>query len=90
MGLICNFCGKVETPRNKVIETHQFNICNDCFNICKEDLEDKFDNTLEIDSSNDLLKPHEIKEKLDEYVIGQEEAKKILSVAVYNHYKQYL
>lgn len=88
MNLKCSFCGSIETQKNKIVEAPEFNICNNCFNLCKEDLEDNFDDILDIKNSEDLLKPHEIKDKLDKYIIGQDEAKRILSVAVYNHYKR--
>lgn len=89
MCLKCSFCGKTETKKNKIIEGPTFSICSKCFNIVKEELDDKFnDLTNESTKIENLMKPHEIKEKLDEYIIGQEEAKKLLSVAVYNHYKR--
>ena len=89
MCLKCKFCGKPESKRLKIIEGPEFNICGNCFNTMKEELDDKFNelNFSNLDI-NDLMKPHEIKAKLDEYIIGQDEAKKLLSVAVYNHYKR--
>lgn len=76
----CSFCGMTK----EIMEGKDSNICLDCCNAALESFEpdDDFD-TLNID-----LKPHEIKEKLDEYIVGQNEAKQILSVAVYNHYKR--
>ncbi|HBH94095.1 MAG TPA: ATP-dependent Clp protease ATP-binding subunit ClpX, partial [Bacteroides sp.] len=68
-------------------------ICDECVSVCEEILNEEFDD-YDDDAKNaadmeiNLLKPMEIKEFLDEYVIGQEEAKKVLSVAVYNHYKR--
>lgn len=88
MSLVCEFCGRPESKKLKIIAGNKFNICRDCFDKIKDGLEDNFEELSNIESSNDLMKPHEIKEKLDEYIIGQEEAKKILSVAVYNHYKR--
>lgn len=88
MSLTCSFCGRPETKNLKIIPAMKLNLCEDCFKKCKEIFEDKLDDLCEIKTSEDLMKPHEIKAKLDEYIIGQEEAKKILSVAVYNHYKR--
>lgn len=92
---ICSFCGKPANIANKLIEGLDGTfICDECIEICNEMLiaENEEENTDEKkDISNiNILKPKEIKEKLDEYVIGQENAKKTLSVAVYNHYKRIL
>lgn len=88
MSLTCSFCGRPESKTLKIIQGAKINLCQDCFGKCKEIFDDKFDDLTEVKSSEDLMKPHEIKAKLDEYIIGQEESKKILSVAVYNHYKR--
>ena len=89
MCLVCSFCGKPETKKRKIEEGPTFNVCSECFEILKDDFSDKFsDLSLSEMSVENLMKPHEIKEKLDEYIIGQEEAKELLSVAVYNHYKR--
>ena len=89
MYLKCSFCGKPESKKLKIVESPNFTICSNCFSIAKEDLEDSFSSFSSEDlKAENLLKPHEIKEKLDEYIIGQDEAKKLLSVAVYNHYKR--
>lgn len=88
MSLTCSFCGRPESKNLKIIPGIKVNFCEECFNKCKEVFDDKFDDLTEVKTSDDLMKPHEIKAKLDEYIIGQEEAKKILSVAVYNHYKR--
>lgn len=83
----CSFCGK---PREKVktlvAGPNGLHICDECISICQDILkEDKIaDSTDEIQ----LLKPHEIKNELDKYIIGQDKAKKVLAVAVYNHYKR--
>ena len=66
-------------------------ICDECIEICSEIIEEEFTNEPQTDDSEiNLLKPIEIKDFLDQYVIGQDEAKKVLSVAVYNHYKRVL
>ncbi|MBN8279176.1 MAG: ATP-dependent Clp protease ATP-binding subunit ClpX [Gammaproteobacteria bacterium] len=85
--LYCSFCGKSQHEVRKLIAGPSVFICDECVELCndiiREELEDRQDHT-----SAKLPKPHEIKSVLDEYVIGQERAKKILSVAVYNHYKR--
>jgi ATP-dependent Clp protease ATP-binding subunit ClpX len=85
--LYCSFCGKSQHEVRKLIAGPSVFICDECVELCndiiREELEDRQDHT-----SAKLPKPHEIKAVLDEYVIGQERAKKILSVAVYNHYKR--
>mgnify|MGYP000796273077 FL=1 len=73
----------------KLIAGPNVYICDECIEICSEIIQDEFDNEPS-DSEINLLKPKEIKEFLDDYVIGQEQAKKVLSVAVYNHYKRIL
>ena len=88
----CSFCGKTQDQVRKLIAgSNNVFICDECVDLCAEILEEEFDGHeeegLSLDSIN-LLKPKEIKDFLDEYVIGQEAAKKVLSVAVYNHYKR--
>ena len=88
----CSFCGKTEDQVRKLITGPDGAfICDECIEICAEIMDEELDHATveEIDGIN-LLKPKEIKEILDEYVIGQEQAKKVLSVAVYNHYKRVL
>ena len=88
----CSFCGKTEDQVRKLIAGPDGAfICDECIEICAEIMDEELDHASvqEIDGIN-LLKPKEIKEILDEYVIGQEQAKKVLSVAVYNHYKRVL
>lgn len=87
--LRCSFCNKTQDQVRKLIAGQNVYICDECIEVCSEIIEDElddFDNSSEIN----LLKPKEIKEFLDQYVIGQDEAKKVLSVAVYNHYKRIL
>ncbi len=92
----CSFCGKSQSEVLKLIAgPNNIFICDECIGICSDILEEEFgdrDEPEAADISKDinLLKPVEIKQFLDEYVIGQEEAKKVLAVAVYNHYKRVL
>lgn len=85
----CSFCGKTDTDRgvDRIITGAGHSaICNECISVCKQMLtEEKFE---DVKDSGMLLPPSEIKSRLDAYVIGQERAKKILSVAVHNHYKR--
>ncbi|MEG1662849.1 MAG: ClpX C4-type zinc finger protein, partial [Clostridia bacterium] len=83
----CDFCGKMEGDVEKIISgPNNMNICNICIEKCVLKLmEDKVPASKNAVS---LLTPKEIKKKLDEYIIGQDSAKKVLSVAVYNHYKR--
>lgn len=83
----CSFCGKTESEVNKLLSGPNVYICDECVNMCNNILEGAFEDKNGF-ASQELPKPREIKAFLDEYVIGQEEAKKILSVAVYNHYKR--
>ena len=92
----CSFCGKSASQVRKMIAgSNNTFICDECIELCSEILEEEFAKSDENDQESDLqninlLKPRELKEFLDEYVIGQDEAKKVLSVAVYNHYKRIL
>ena len=86
----CSFCNKTQDQVRKLIAGPSgVYICDECVDICADIIEEEYEEE-QIDGGIDinLLKPAEIKEFLDEYVIGQEEAKKVLSVAVYNHYKR--
>ena len=89
----CSFCGKTGDQVRKMISGPSGTyICDECIELCAELIEDELDQE-ELDPGQEeinLLKPKEIKAFLDDYVIGQEEAKKVLSVAVYNHYKRIL
>ena len=85
--LKCSFCGKSQKQVKKLIAGPSVYICDECIDLCNEIIEEEFSTTEEI-SFTELPKPSEIKTYLDDYVVGQEEAKKKLSVAVYNHYKR--
>ncbi|HEX6299040.1 MAG TPA: ATP-dependent Clp protease ATP-binding subunit ClpX [Acidimicrobiia bacterium] len=85
--LKCSFCGKSQKQVKKLIAGPGVYICDECIELCNEIIEEEFSTTDEI-SFAELPKPAEIKSYLDDYVVGQEEAKKKLSVAVYNHYKR--
>ena len=85
--LRCSFCNKTQDQVRKLIAGPNAYICDECVRICAEIVDEELEETGAEDSIN-LLKPKEIREFLDQYVIGQEEAKKVLSVAVYNHYKR--
>lgn len=86
----CSFCGKPQDVVKRIIAGPGVYICNECIGLCSNIIEDEmneYDDALENDEIV-MLTPAEIKEKLDEYVIGQDSAKKSLAVAVYNHYKR--
>jgi ATP-dependent Clp protease ATP-binding subunit ClpX len=85
--LKCSFCGKSQKQVKKLIAGPGVYICDECIELCNEIIEEEFSTTEEINFA-ELPKPIEIKSYLDDYVVGQEEAKKKLSVAVYNHYKR--
>ena len=93
---ICSFCGRTEDAVKLLITGETGNICNLCTDQAQEMVAAQLaekplkKNNWEIESQMKLLKPKDIKEKLDEYVIGQDDAKKVMSVAVYNHYKRIL
>lgn len=85
--LKCSFCGKSQEQVRRLIAGPGVYICDECIELCSEIIEDEFEDNVQVDLTS-LPKPSEIKEYLDQYVIGQDEAKKALSVAVYNHYKR--
>lgn len=87
--LRCSFCNKTQDQVRKLIAGPGAYICDECIEICSEIIEEELGD-VELDENINLLKPKEIKNFLDEYVIGQDEAKKVLAVAVYNHYKRIL
>ena len=92
--LRCSFCNKTQDQVKKLIAGHNgVYICDECVEICSDILDEEFETESggvdTVDGMNiNLLKPKQIKEFLDDYVIGQDEAKKVLAVAVYNHYKR--
>ncbi len=85
--LKCSFCGKSQKQVKKLIAGPGVYICDECIDLCNEIIEEELAEGAEL-SFEDLLKPREIREFLDNYIVGQDDAKKILSVAVYNHYKR--
>ena len=86
----CSFCNKTQAQVRKLIAgPNGTYICDECIGICSEIIEEELDyNERELFDDINLLTPEEMKAFLDDYVIGQDEAKKVLSVAVYNHYKR--
>ncbi|MFN7251620.1 MAG: ATP-dependent protease ATP-binding subunit ClpX [Anaerobacillus sp.] len=85
--LKCSFCGKTQDQVRKLVAGPGVYICDECIELCTEIVEEELGTEEEVDFQ-DIPKPKEIREILDDYVIGQEQAKKTLSVAVYNHYKR--
>ncbi len=94
--LKCSFCGKTQEQVKKLIAGPDVYICDECVELCNEILDEEFLENKEKPEEPEIKqtdmtkipKPHEIKEYLDQYIIGQDDAKKVLSVAVYNHYKR--
>lgn len=91
--LCCSFCGKPQDKVKRLVAGPDVYICDECVSLCMDIIEEEFDEGLAKAGEEEkflkpLLKPKEIKVLLDDYVIGQDEAKKTLSVAVYNHYKR--
>ena len=94
--LKCSFCGKTQDQVKKLIAGPEVYICDECVELCNEILDEEFfenkDKETESDKGEDsekaIPKPHEIKAYLDQHIVGQDDAKKVLSVAVYNHYKR--
>ncbi|HIJ58666.1 MAG TPA: ATP-dependent Clp protease ATP-binding subunit ClpX [Deltaproteobacteria bacterium] len=85
--LLCSFCGKSQDEVKKLIAGPSVYICDECIQLCNEIIDEEYSQEGE-EGDSQLLKPSEIKETLDQYVIEQERAKKVLSVAVHNHYKR--
>ena len=86
--LRCSFCGKTQDEVKKIIAGPTVYICDECIDLCNEIMEEEYQNEHPDDIKQELLKPAEIKEVLDSYVVGQELSKKVLAVAVHNHYKR--
>ena len=85
--LTCSFCGKNQEDVKKLIAGPSVYICDECVDLCNDIIEEEI-KADDPDTLNELPSPAEIFSQLDDYVIGQEKAKKVLSVAVYNHYKR--
>ena len=85
--LKCSFCSKTQEQVRRLVAGPGVYICDECIELCQEIIEEEFDDATDFDIK-DIPKPKEIREILDQYVIGQDAAKKTLSVAVYNHYKR--
>ncbi len=83
----CSFCGKTSEQVRRMVAGPNVQICNECILLCQEIISDDFNASMSIHAEN-IPRPREIKDVLDQYVIGQEDAKRALSVAVYNHYKR--
>ena len=94
--LKCSFCGKTQDQVKKLIAGPEVYICDECVELCNEILDEEFfENKEKTDkpeevNTDSIPKPHEIKAYLDEHIVGQDDAKKVLAVAVYNHYKRLL
>ncbi len=86
--LKCSFCGKSQKQVKKLIAGPGVYICDECIDLCNEIIEEEFSENSEVGTLEELPKPHQIRQFLDGYVIGQNNAKKALAVAVYNHYKR--
>ena len=85
--LKCSFCGKLQDQVKKLVAGPSVYICDECIELCNEIIEEELNEDISLEIG-DIPKPKEIKDFLDQYVIGQEDAKKSLAVAVYNHYKR--
>ena len=85
--LMCSFCGKSQRQVKKLIAGPGVYICDECIDLCNEIIDEELSTPAELDLGN-LPRPQEIYAVLNDYVVGQEEAKRTLSVAVYNHYKR--
>ena len=84
----CNFCGKSQKQVRRLIAGPGVYICDECIDLCQEMIEEEFPDAVDTPALSELPKPREIRDFLDTYVIGQDDAKKTLAVAVYNHYKR--
>ena len=86
--LNCNFCGKSQKEVKKLIAGPGVYICDECIDLCTDIIQEDVAQSQSKATMESVPKPHEIKNHLDSYVIGQDRAKKIISVAVHNHYKR--
>src|SRR5690606_41893439 len=86
--LCCSFCGKSQKEVKKLIAGPTVYICDECIGLCNDIIAEEIDREATKDTKLSIPRPSEIKDILDEYVIGQERAKKTLAVAVHNHYKR--
>jgi ATP-dependent Clp protease ATP-binding subunit ClpX len=86
--LVCSFCGKSQDEVKKLIAGPSVYICDECVSLCNEIIQEEYEQEKKIKQRDYLPKPQEIKKSLDQYVIEQERAKKVLSVAVHNHYQR--
>ncbi|MFZ7111087.1 MAG: ATP-dependent Clp protease ATP-binding subunit ClpX [Desulfatiglandales bacterium] len=86
--LLCSFCGKSQDEVKKLIAGPSVYICDECIQLCNEIIAEEYGDEVETELDGQLIKPQQIKEILDQYVIEQDHPKKILSVAVHNHYKR--
>ena len=86
--LFCSFCGKSQDEVRKLIAGPSVFICDECVDLCNDIIREEIQEVADSEVSDKLPLPEELKKALDEYVIGQERAKKVLAVAVYNHYKR--
>ena len=86
--LRCSFCGKTQEEVKKIIAGPTVYICDECIDLCNEIMEEEYQNEHADEFQKELLKPPEIKDVLDNYVVGQDRPKKVLAVAVHNHYKR--
>jgi len=87
---VCTFCNRVSAEDRQLVsdKSGKFNICEECVRLCQQIIDDSVEESPDEDFKLEIKKPHEIKEFLDQYVVGQEIAKKTIAVAVYNHYKR--
>src|SRR5258706_4475795 len=86
--LTCSFCGKAQKEVKKLIAGPTVYICDECIGLCNDIIAEEIEKEDQAYGSSAIPKPAQIKKVLDEYVIGQDRAKKILAVAVHNHYKR--